>query len=292
MSPLEVLREIDPSAHVSPEATIGPFCVVGPHVTIGPRTVLERRVSIAGHTAIGSDNRLAEGSVFGAVPQDLKYHGGPTRLIIGHRNRFGREVTANVGTEEGGFLTCIGDDNVLLDACHVAHDCYVQDRTRLGERVLLAGHIKVETGAVIEALAGIHHFTTIGRYAYVGPGTPVRRDVPPYTRFCRRPSDLSPAVLGRHEEGIDAADLSPAERRDLRHAMQELFYDESALQTKIEQLVNLGVEGETAALCAFCRDSLAGVFGRHREVYRGKIPPEAQELLTPQEKSWFAREHD
>lgn len=92
-------------------------------------------------------------------------------------------MTTHIGTEGGGYLTHIGDDNVLMDGCHVAHDCYVDDRVLLGRNVLLAGHIRVQTGAVIEDLSGLHHFVTVGRYARVGPHTPVRRDVPPFTDF-------------------------------------------------------------------------------------------------------------
>ena len=132
MNSLKIIREIAPAAKVAPEAEIGPYCVVGPDVTIGPGTILRRRVCVFGHTTIGSGNIFEEGCIIGTKPQDLKYQGSPTLLIIGHRNYFGRKVTVHVGTEAGGCLTHIGDDNVLMEGCHVAHDCYVYDRTRLG----------------------------------------------------------------------------------------------------------------------------------------------------------------
>jgi len=278
-----VVLEIAPSARVAPQATIGPYCVVGPNVTIGPGTVLRGRISVTGQTTIGSGNFFAEGCVLGGQPQDMKYAGGPTLLIIGHRNRFGREVTVHTGTEVGGYLTRIGNDNVLADGCHVAHDCYVDNRTHRGRHVLLAGHVHVQTGSVLEDMVGAHHFTTIGRYARVGPRTPVRRDVPPYTDFFVA-DDLPPAVRGIHEAGIAAASLEPQDEKELRRALHELFDDESALQTKIEQLENLGVEGAAARLCEFCQDSLQGRYGRHRESYRGKTPPEAIKYLTPERR--------
>ena len=282
MTQLRVVREIAPSAQVAPDAVIGPFCVVGPKVTIGPGTVLGRRVCVEGHTVIGSGNLIDEGCVLGALPQDLKYAGKPTMLIIGHRNRLGPRVTAHIGTEYGGFLTRIGDDNVLMDGCHIAHDCYLDDRTRLCRQVLLAGHVLVGTGAVMEEQAAAHHFTTIGRYARVLPRTPVRRDVPPYTVFGSEDGEAQPpAVRGAHENGIKAAGLSPAEEKELRSALRELFDDEEALQTKIEQLVNMGVEGQAAELCEFCRHSLQGVFGRYHELSRGKMPPQAVKYLPP-----------
>ena len=290
MRDVSVVREIAPSAQIAPDADVGPYCVVGPGVTIGPGTRLLRRVSVTGRTTIGSGNLLHEGCVIGAEPQDLKYEGRQTLLIIGHRNHFGRAVTVHVGTEMGGFLTRIGDDNVLLDGCHVAHDCYVDDRTHLGRNVLLAGHIRVETGAVIGDLVGVHHFTTIGRYARVGPRTPVRRDVPPFTDFRCVDADVEhPAVTGIHGQGIRAARLSADEEKELRRALRELFADEAAMQTKIEQLVNMGVEGEAAALCQFLQRSLQGVYGRHREVHRGEPAAEAAAFLPPEVRAEIRR---
>jgi UDP-N-acetylglucosamine acyltransferase len=286
MPEVTILREIAPNARVAATAKVGPFCTVGPNVTIGPDTVLVRRVTVLGHTTIGSGNLIGEGCVLGAVPQDLKFEGGSTLLIIGHRNRLGRNVTAHVGTESGGWVTRVGDDNLLGDGCHVAHDCFVDDRTRLGRDTQLAGHVRVQTGAVLEDQIGAHHFTTIGRYARVGPRTPVRRDVPPYTEFYSEDYDWAPpAVHAPHEAGIRAAGLKSDEERELRRVLSELFDDETALQTKIEQVVHQGVEGEVAALCEFCQQSLQGVYGRFRELYRGKIPPEALPYLPKERRS-------
>jgi len=290
MSDLTVVREIAPSAKVAPDAEIGPYCVVGPYVTIGPATVLRRRVSVHGHTSIGSGNFFSEGCVIGHEPQDLKYAGGPTLLIIGHRNRFGRNVTIHVGTETGGYLTRIGDDNVFDDGCHIAHDCFVYDRAFFGKNVLVAGHICVETGAVIEHYAGIHQFSTIGRHCRIRACTPVRRDVPPYVDYYAVATDSAqPAVHGVHEAGIKAAHLKRDEEKELRNVLSELFDDETALETKIEQLEKLGVEGEAAAVCEFCRKSLRGVYGRYRELFRGEPPPEAELFLPAQLKATLRR---
>jgi UDP-N-acetylglucosamine acyltransferase len=276
MADVTVVREIAPSARIAPGVKVGPFCTVGPNVTLGPRTTLVRRVSVSGHTTIGSENVFEDACVIGSQPQDLKYAGASTILVIGHRNRFGRSVTANVGTELGGFVTSIGDDNVLHDTCHIAHDCFVDDDTVMGCGVMLAGHVRVQSGAVIGDFSGLHHFVTIGRHARVGDRTPVRRDVPPFTDFLSPDyGGTQPAVTGVHEAGIAAAVLTREEENDLRYALRELFEDESALQTKIEQLMNMGVEGQVAMLCEFCQRSLRGTFGRHRELFRGETPPEA-----------------
>ncbi len=284
MTTLEVTREIDPLARIAPDAHIGPYCVIGPDVIIGPGTVLGRRVVVVGHTTIGSGNVIGDGCVLGAKPQDLKYRGSSCLLVIGHNNRFGPMVTAHIGTETGGFVTRIGNGNTILQGAHIAHDCFVDDATYLGRCVQLAGHILVQTGAVMEDLSGAHHFVTIGRYARVGQRTPVRRDVPPFTDFFSEDYGWTPpAVRGVHEAGIAAAGLKNEEEADLRRALHELFEDEAAFQTKLEQLENLGVEGEAKALCEFCQRSLLGKFGRFRESYRGQVPPEAVAIL-PAEK--------
>ncbi len=277
MTELAVIREVASSAVVAPTAEVGPFCVVGPHVTIGPRTRLVRRVTVTGHTTIGADNVFDDGCAMGWDPQDLKYEGGATELVIGDRNTFGRLVTAHVGTEAGGGLTRIGSDCELMHGTHVAHDCFVDDGVTLGRYVQLAGHIRVETGAVLGDFAGAHHFTTIGRYARVGPRTPVRRDVPPYTDFYSTDPDMQPASIhGIHRKGLWSAKLPPVDEWELHRTLLELFADEWALQTRIEHLMNIGVEGEALTVCRFCQRSLRGPYGRHRETLRGAVPPEAK----------------
>ncbi len=280
MSNIHIVCEVDPSARISPNVVLGEHCVIGPNVTIGPSTTVGKHVTITGHTSIGSGNIIGDGCVFGVEPQDLKYDGSPTLLIIGHHNRFGENVSAHIGTEFGGYLTRIGDYNVFGDYSHIAHDCFVDDHTTIHSRAMLAGHIHICNGVVIHEDSGVHHFVTIGRHAMIGARTPVRRDVPPYTHFCGDRGFETPSVRGVHAEGITAAGLSETEQKELRRALADLFEDETALQTKIEQLVNLGVEGEVEHLCQFCQNSLQGVYGRYRERYRGQLPPEAENYLT------------
>jgi UDP-N-acetylglucosamine acyltransferase len=283
MSEVQVLREIAPSARVAADAEVGPYCVVGPEVTIGPGTVLTRRVSVLGRTTLGANNVVGEACVLGTIPQDLKYAGAPTLLIVGSRNWMGPRVTMHIGTEYGGYVTRVGDDNVFHTASHVSHDCFIDDHVTLGHGVLLAGHVRVHSGVVIEDLAGAHHFVTIGRGVRVGPRTPIRRDVPPFTDFYSDdPEQTPPGVRGVHYAGVRAAALSAAEEAELLRVMGELFDDEAALQTKIEQLEKIGVEGAAAELCEFVHHSLGGVYGRSRELIRGQIPPEAVPYLTPE----------
>ncbi len=283
-SKLTVLREIAEGAQIAPGARIGAFCTIGPEVVVGPRTVLGRRVTVAGRTRLGRDNVIGDGCVLGTVPQDLKYRGSATYLIVGDRNHLGPNVTAHVGTENGGYLTRIGDDNVLDEGAHIAHDCYVDDSTHLGACVLLAGHVRVETGAVIEENCGAHHFTTIGAYSRVGSRTPVRRDVPPFSYFTSFGLyTAAPAPRGADPQGMARAGLPEPLRAELRRGIRHLFEDEKALAVKVRELLAGGGPGEPLRqLCEFCLRSLSGRFGRQREKYRGVLPPEAGQYLPPE----------
>ncbi len=278
---LTVISEIADGAKIAPDVRIGPCCVIGPDVVVERGTALGCRVTVAGRTTIGRNNVIQDGCVLGVVPQDLKYHGRPTYLVIGDRNRFGPNVTAHVGTEVGGDLTLIGDDNVIEVGAHIAHDCYVDDRTQIGPAVLLAGHIRVETGVVLEEMVGIHHFTTIGRFSRIGARTPVTHDVPPFVFFASDGYYTSPAAIkGIHEQGLAAANLSQSDVQAVRRAFRYLFEDKLGLIVKVRELLAQPDQAEPVRiLCKSCMRSLTGRFGRHRERYRGKTPPEAKEFF-------------
>jgi UDP-N-acetylglucosamine acyltransferase len=280
---LAVLREIADGAKIAADARIGPFCVIGPDVTIGPRTTLGARVTVTGRTTIGSDNLIQDGTVLGEVPQDLKYHGGPTYLIIGDRNRLGVNVTAHVGTEVGGYVTRIGNDNVVEGGAHVAHDCFVDDHVHLGFGVLLAGHIRVESGAVLENMLGVTHFTTIGRFSLVAARTPVTRDVPPFTYFSSGGYYREhPAVRGVHEEGIRRAGLGEDEALALRLAIEHLLTEGHQTGLRLRELRDQPLTPAVRELCEFVQRSTLGRYGRFRETLRRMIPPEARPYLPPE----------
>ncbi len=281
---ITVTCEVADGARVAPDARLGPFCTIGPEAVVGPRTVLGARVTVNGGSFLGSDNVIGDNCVLGTVPQDLKYGGQRTYLIVGDRNRFGPGATAQLGTEPGGYLTRIGNDNVLEANAHVAHDCYVDDGAYLGPLVLLAGHVRVEDGAVIEESSGAHHFTTIGAYSRVGSRTPVRRDVPPFTFFTSFGLYTSPpAPRGADEQGMDRAGLDEPAKDRVRRAVRHLFQDEQALAVKIEELLSRpDLIQPVRRLCESCRQSLSGKFGRYRERFRGQMPPEARRHLPPE----------
>ncbi|MRX50841.1 acyl-ACP--UDP-N-acetylglucosamine O-acyltransferase [Paracoccus sp. S-4012] len=178
--------EIHPSAVIGDGArigagvTIGPFCVIGPQVRLGEGVVLKSHVVVEGDTEIGAGTVVYPFTTLGTAPQDLKYRGEASRLVIGARNRIREHVTMNPGTEGGGGLTQVGDDGLYMVGCHVAHDCRVGDRVILVNHVALAGHVEVGDDAIVGGLSGVHQFVRIGQGAMIGALSMVTADVIPY----------------------------------------------------------------------------------------------------------------
>ena len=171
---------VDSRARLGAGVRIGPYCVIGPGVEIGDRTELKNGVVVDGNTSIGRDNLIYSYAVIGTAPQDLKYKGGDTRVVVGDSNVIREYVTINVGTEKGGGLTSVGSNNLLMTTCHVAHDCLVGDNCIISNGVLLAGHIIVGNSAVLSGAVAIHHFVTVGEFAFIGGLSRIVQDVPPF----------------------------------------------------------------------------------------------------------------
>jgi UDP-N-acetylglucosamine acyltransferase len=170
---------VDPKAEVHPAAEIGPFSVVGPHVQLGEGVVLKSHAHVTGHTTVGSYTRIFPFASIGDEPQDQKYRGERTRLVIGSRNTIREYVTLHPGTRGGGGETTIGDENLFMIASHVAHDCHIGNHVIMSNQVSLAGHVTVEDYAVLGGLSGIHQFVRIGESAMVAGMSGVSQDVAP-----------------------------------------------------------------------------------------------------------------
>lgn len=171
---------IEAGAEIGPGATVGPFCVIGGQVRVGAGAVLKSHVVVAGDTEIGDETTIFPFACIGEVPQDLKFRGENTRLIIGKRNRIREGVTMNPGTDGGGGVTRIGDDGLFMANCHVAHDCQIGDRVILVNNVAIAGHCILEDDVIVGGLSGVHQFVRIGRGAMIGAVTMVTADVIPH----------------------------------------------------------------------------------------------------------------
>ena len=171
---------IDPKAKISSNVRIGPYSIIGPDVKIDDNVIIESHVNITGHTLIGKNNRIYPMASIGGNPQDLKYKGERTRLVIGANNNIREHVTINTGTIQGGGITKIGDNNLIMIGAHIAHDCMIGNNIVMANNSAAAGHAEIEDFVIIGAKCGIQQFTRIGKMSMIGGMTGVSRDVIPY----------------------------------------------------------------------------------------------------------------
>jgi UDP-N-acetylglucosamine acyltransferase len=234
--------DIDPAAIVAPSAevgagtTIGPHAVVGPHVRIGPGCTVGASAVIDGWTEIGEGTEIFPFASIALVPQDLKFRGEPTKLVIGARNIFREFVTINRGTAGGGGVTRIGDRNVFMAYVHVAHDCHVGNDTIFGPHATLGGHVTVEDYANISAGSAVHQFCRVGRHAFIGGYSVVTKDALPFGKTVgSRPA----RIFGLNSVGLSRRGIAPEVMTKLKRTFRYL------LQSKLNT---------TGALCQIERD--------------------------------------
>jgi UDP-N-acetylglucosamine acyltransferase len=197
---------VDAGARIADSAEIGPFCVIGPDIEIGARTHVMANVVMEGPLAIGEDNIFYPYSTVGLAPQDLKYHGERSQTRIGHRNRIREFVTIHRGTEGGGMITSIGDDNLLMAYVHIAHDVKIGSHTVLANAVTFGGHVVVEDWAVIGASSGVHQFCRVGRHAIIGGYSVITRDVLPFSNTV---TEREAKVFGSNSIGLKRRGFAP-----------------------------------------------------------------------------------
>jgi UDP-N-acetylglucosamine acyltransferase len=256
---------VSPGAEIGVEVEIGPYCVVGPRVRIGDRTKIGPQVVIDGVTRIGEDNRVVGQANLGGPPQDLSYKGEPTELEIGSRNTIREFVTINRGTIKGGGITRIGNDCLLMACCHVAHDCEVGDRIIMGNNVLLAGHVRVESFANISGGAAAHHFVTIGSFAYVGGMTRMVQDIPPYMIVEGHPSRVRNVNVIGLQRGGNGEDSIEA----VRVAFRKIYRSGNVRKQSLEELrADYGADQLVMHLVQSLENTERGAKGRYRESLR------------------------
>jgi len=247
---------VDPLARIAESADVGPYCIVGAHVHIGARTRLMAHVYMEGVTMIGEDNTFYPYSTVGVASQDLKYQGEASETRIGSRNKIREFVTIHRGTEGGGLITEIGDDNLLMAYVHIAHDVRIGSRTILGNSVTFAGHVVVEDSAVIEAFSGVHQFCRVGRHAFVGGYSVITRDVLPFS-LTVSPRDAR--VFGENKVGLERRGVSKESIENLHKAFRLLT--KSGLNTRqaVERIsTEVEMTPEIEELLAFIASSERG----------------------------------
>lgn len=257
---------VHPSARIAPGVSIGPYCVIGPDVVIGSGTVLHNHVTVQALTTIGRDNQIYPYAGIGADPQDRKFAGERATCEIGDRNIIREHVTIHRGTGNGGGVTRMGNDNLVMVAAHIAHDCWLADDICIANQVMLAGHVRVEEGANIGGGAGVHHFATVGAFAFVGGLARITKDVPPYMIVEGSPAE----VRAINSIAMNRAGWDPEHVEAIKDAFKRLFRDNGAAMA--DKLLRLRHDYASVPavqrLCGFMEASAEGVHGRALEVMR------------------------
>ncbi len=253
---------VDPRAEIDRDVEIGPFCVVGPGARIGRGTHLVSNVTIMGQVTIGCHNHLYPGAVIGGEPQDASYQGSDTQVVIGDHNIIREGVTVNRASEKEDGMTYIGSHNFLMANAHVAHDCCLGSHTVIANGSLLGGHVHIDDHATLSGATCVHHFVTIGRYAFIGGLSRVIHDVPPYMLVDgqpARPKCINVVGLKRNAFSAEAiGSISEAHRLIYRgklspdQARESLLLDDQ-LTPEVEQVLQ------------FVQDQRDGEHGRARE---------------------------
>ncbi len=247
---------VDRGAELDSSVEVGPFAVIGPHVRIGAGTTVGPHAVIEGRTTIGARNRIFQLAALGAIPQDLKYQGEPTELVLGDDNQIREFTTLHIGSAGGGGVTRLGNGNLIMANAHVAHDCQLGNQVILANSVALAGHVHIGDRAIVGGLAAVHQFVRLGQLAFISGGAMVVMDVPP---FCTAQGDRA-ALSGLNTVGLTRAGLSPEVAKHLKEAYKILFRTGLGLQAAIAQTkAQVPAGAEVAALLAFVASSERGL---------------------------------
>lgn len=247
---------IDPGAKLGQGVVVGPFCVIKAGVEIGDRCRLDSHVVVEGPTVLGEENRIAAFASVGSAPQDLKYDGEPTRLVVGARNRIRECVTLNRGTVGGGGRTEIGDDNLFMAYAHVGHDSVIGSRIIFANGATLAGHVEVGDDATVGAYSGIHQFCRVARQAFIGGYSVVTQDALPWVMTVgNRAESHGLNVVGLRRKGYPRETI-----RALKSCYMTLFRSKKRLDEAMREVeAEFGDVDEVRYFLEFVRTSERGV---------------------------------
>ena len=244
------------SARLHEDVTIGPFAVIGDDVEIGRGSRVDAHAVINGPTVIGADNHIYSFASIGGDPQDKKYKGEQTRLVIGDRNTIREGCTLNRGTVQENGVTTIGDDNWIMAYAHIAHDCRVGDNTIFANNATLAGHVHIGDYAILGGFTGVHQFCRIGAHVLTSVLSYVTKDIPAYVTVSGRPAE----PRGVNVEGLKRRGFSTAQIRNIREAYRVVFRQALKLDEAIAVLEELVPDQpEVGLFLASLRDGTRGL---------------------------------
>lgn len=247
---------VDATARIADDVEIGPYSIVGAGVEIGAGTVIGPHVVLMGPSKIGCDNRIYQFASVGEAPQDKKYQGEPTWLLLGDRNVIREYVTLNRGTNDGVGKTVIGSDNLFMAYSHVAHDCVVGDQTIFANAASLSGHVEVGDYAVLGGFTSVHQFIQIGGRAFCGLGSVVTQDIPPFTTAAGNRA----RVVGINKEGLKRNGFPAGLIRALHQSFRELLKSRGSKQDAFANLQPLCDKyPEVEEFVSFVKNSKRGI---------------------------------
>jgi UDP-N-acetylglucosamine acyltransferase len=245
---------VDPGAKLDSTVSIGPYTVIGPDVCIDAGTKIGAHCVIDGHTTIGKNNHIFQFNSLGTIPQDKKYGGEPTELVIGDHNTIHEFCTFSLGVVAAGGVTSVGNHNWIMAYTHIAHDCHVDDHTTLANNTNLGGHVHLADWVTVGGLVGIHQFVKVGAHAMVGFGSAVSQDVPPYMLVDGNPL----AVRGVNSVGLGRRGFSDARLGAVKKMHRLLYRQGKTLADAREAIAALAQEApEAAADVALMNEFLA-----------------------------------
>ncbi|WP_426753167.1 acyl-ACP--UDP-N-acetylglucosamine O-acyltransferase [Myxococcus sp. Y35] len=247
---------VHPGARLHETVEVGPYSIIGPQVTLGAGTRVAAHVVIEGRTTLGERNRIFQFASVGADPQDLKYAGEDTELVLGDDNQVREFVSLHKGTAGGGGATRIGSGNLFMANCHVAHDCVVGNGCRIGNGSALAGHVTMEDHVIISGLAAVHQFTRLGKHAFISGGAMVTMDIPPYATAQGDRAEL----VGLNTVGLERSGFSKEQIERVKEAHRILFRSKLTLQEAMVRLrAELAGHAEVDHLIQFIQQSKRGL---------------------------------
>jgi UDP-N-acetylglucosamine acyltransferase len=243
-------------AVIPDSCTIGPFCTIGANVVLGEDCELVSHVILDGHTTLGARNKVYSFACLGIAPQDLKYAGETTRLVIGDDNVIRESVTISRGTANGGGTTRVGDGCLIMAYTHIGHDSQIGNGCILANAATLAGHVTVEDFASVGALCPVHQFCRIGRYAYIGGGTTITQDVLPFSLTSAK---RETHAYGLNKVGLQRRGFTPEQLRALQHAYRVLLSSKKNTSEALEHLRSEAQTPEVAYLIEFIAAADRGI---------------------------------
>ena len=253
---------VDPGAELGDGVVVGPHAVVGAQVVVGDGCRIDAAAQLQGPSRLGRNNRIYPFACIGFDPQDLKFEGERTELVVGDDNHFREHSTVHRGTGHGGGLTTVGNGNLFMVGTHIAHDCKVGDQTIFANNATLAGHVEVDHHAVISAFTSVHQFCRVGRHAYIGGYSVITRDALPFVKTVGG----KPACFGINRIGLERKGFETESLSNLERAYRILVRGKLNTTHALEQLrEELGDDPHVGHLVAFVEGSQRGVI---REIPR------------------------